>query len=261
MSWWTNFFTKIYTRSTSKQDKATVEFEADYKIVKHDSEISEDDPRIAEGQEQIRAFWQSIGELETDLLSYIVNPQFLGAPSWPNTRQAFAVIRTETSLIIASDGLSDPFVGSSVIDQSGYGIEVFIEIEGLQDVKFDEIISQPEFSVIEMVARNVAGHGGIAKLIDEIGILSMSLPLDCNFEDDWVDNEGQLGVLLGMNSSSRSKRLELPFGTVRILAVTPLRPDEIQAVARSTEARNKVAASLSQSATEHRFCRNRASVV
>jgi len=38
------------------------------------------------------------------------NPALLGGPKWPALRQAFRVVRRKTgNVILASDGLSDPF--------------------------------------------------------------------------------------------------------------------------------------------------------
>ena len=34
---------------------------------------------------------------------------FRGGPSWPNTRQAYMVARWDHALLLAGDGLSDPF--------------------------------------------------------------------------------------------------------------------------------------------------------
>ena len=54
--------------------------------------------------------WQQIGTLEPLVLSHLVNPALMGGPRWPAMRQAFRVVRRPNgNVIIASDGLSDPF--------------------------------------------------------------------------------------------------------------------------------------------------------
>ena len=54
--------------------------------------------------------WQQIGTLEPLVLSHLVNPALIGGPRWPAMRQAFRVVRRPNgNVIIASDGLSDPF--------------------------------------------------------------------------------------------------------------------------------------------------------
>ena len=61
-----------------------------------------------------QACWSQVGTVDSDVLSHIINPAFMGGPRWPALRQAFAVIRrpdTQT-VVLASDGLSDPFDGT-----------------------------------------------------------------------------------------------------------------------------------------------------
>ena len=60
-------------------------------------------------QNAMQRYWESIGSVDSDVLTYVINPMFQGAPPWPNTRQAYRLVRTDDTLIIASDGLADPF--------------------------------------------------------------------------------------------------------------------------------------------------------
>ena len=54
--------------------------------------------------------WQEIGTQEPLVLNDTVNPALMGGPKWPALRQAFRIIRRRTgNIILASDGLSDPF--------------------------------------------------------------------------------------------------------------------------------------------------------
>ena len=57
------------------------------------------------------AVWQQLGVLEPMFLSHLVNPALsTGAPKWPSKRQAFRLVRRPNgNVILASDGLSDPF--------------------------------------------------------------------------------------------------------------------------------------------------------
>ena len=92
-----------------------------------DDGIGEDDPRIEAGYWRRQVYWDAIGPSDGDFLTYLINPQFQGAPAWPNTRQAYRVVRPAGRLIIASDGLSDPFVGTNLTDRQGFGCQVYIE--------------------------------------------------------------------------------------------------------------------------------------
>ena len=61
------------------------------------------------------ACWKTVGQVDSDVLSHLINPAFMGGPRWPALRQAFAVVRrpeTQT-VVLASDGLSDPWDGEA----------------------------------------------------------------------------------------------------------------------------------------------------
>lgn len=55
--------------------------------------------------------WQELGTVEPLVLNDSANPALLGGPKWPALRQAFRVVRPRMggNVILASDGLSDPF--------------------------------------------------------------------------------------------------------------------------------------------------------
>ena len=54
--------------------------------------------------------WESLGALEPSLLSQLQSSALMGAPKWPAVRQAFRLVKRQNgNVLIASDGLSDPF--------------------------------------------------------------------------------------------------------------------------------------------------------
>lgn len=53
--------------------------------------------------------WSAVGTVEQDVLSYLISPTFSGGPYWPSTRQAYRVVRRGDAIILATEGLSDPF--------------------------------------------------------------------------------------------------------------------------------------------------------
>ncbi|MCB2110038.1 MAG: Suppressor of fused protein (SUFU) [Defluviimonas sp.] len=212
-----------------------------------------DDPRIGEGRARVTAYWEALGAVDSELLTYPVDPALQGAPAWPDTRQAYRVVRTDHGLILASDGLSDPFRDGAKTDTSGFGLELYLERAGGAELRGEAIRQSPEFAIIELAAQNVAGHGAVAGLLDRVGVLSMALPLGDRGPQGWVDAEGQLGVLLGIVAEDRPARIELPFGPVHMVAVTPLRPAELVAAATSGAARRELAEALGKSQSGHRF--------
>jgi hypothetical protein len=189
--------------------------------------IAKDDPRIAVGHAALDAYWATVGCVDADLLSYMVNPQFQGAPPWPNMRQAFRVIRTPDTLILASDGLSDPFVSTDIMDVSGFGMEVFVELPGLQTMTQDAIMASAAFGLIESLARNVADAGGLIPRLKKFGLLSMEVPLHPGFGPHFTSDDGMAAVLLGMIVPDRTVTLAQPFGPVRMVPVTLLHMREL----------------------------------
>lgn len=214
--------------------------------------IAEDDPRIAQGQDMVHGHWRKFGALDDDVISYIVNPSFMGAPPWPNQRQAYRVLRRGESVILASDGLSDPFVGTGRNDTSGYGLELWIEAPGLQDADFDSLKADPAFRLLEIAAQNVAGHGGVAALLDKLGGLSMAIPMGAEAPEGWADADGQVGLLIGLQVPEISTRLEAPFGPIRTVCLTPLRPDETEAIVKDVKLRDTLIIGLLATPSAHR---------
>ncbi len=73
-------------------------------------------------------FWSGVGKVDSDVVSHLINPAFMGGPQWPSQRQAFVTVRKGTSTIIASDGLSDPFADpddDEAASYNGHGLELY----------------------------------------------------------------------------------------------------------------------------------------
>ncbi len=216
--------------------------------------ITETDPRIELGYKKLKNYWDQIGPSDQDVLSYIVNPQFMGAPPWPNTRQAYRVVRPKNSLIIASDGLSDPFVGTSRENMQGYGCEVYVEVPEFADAKFDDINGSWAFALVENFAQNIAYMEGISEHLEKFHIMSMEFPFeDGVFPDQWMTKNGTVGALINLSIPERpSKISDMPFGPVDIICLTLLKPEELNKLAEGgAVARNKLAEKFSKRPEGH----------
>lgn len=111
------------------------------------------------------AFYASLGAMDADVLAPLVNPAFMGGPRWPSLRQAWRVIRRADSILIASDGLSDPFEDDDdVFVPRGHLLEVCIEAP-LAAFDGDSVQAAWLFDVIYQVSQNVADHGSIDLLL------------------------------------------------------------------------------------------------
>jgi hypothetical protein len=216
-----------------------------------DTSADAPDELVAHHQAAMDTYWRSIGEVEADVLSYLVNPMFQGGPPWPNTRQAYRIVRTTDSLIVASDGLSDPFpTAISQSDRFGFGMEAFIEVKGLQHLTVDEIRGHWLFAAIENMAMNVASAGGFVPMLDQHGILSIELPTDAG-PDGWVKPDGMLGALIDLPTGRANTVADTPIRPVRIVPITILYPVEIDDCASGASARQAMAADLAAQASAH----------
>lgn len=205
--------------------------------------IGENDPRIEAGYQRLRAWWDAIGPSDGDVISYLINPMFQGAPAWPNTRQAYRIVRPAGSLIIASDGLSDPFVGTDMMDTQGFGCEVYIEAPEFAGADFQALRDSWAFTLIEMLAQNVAHAAGLTSYIERYGVISMELPLAERFPPEWLTPQGTVGCLINLPIAGRPPRIaDMPFGPVDICCATLLTPEDTARITDGGEAARKARA-------------------
>lgn len=212
--------------------------------------IAADDPRIAEGRELRLRHWKRIGRPDRELVACVADPGPAAAAGWPAARQAYHIVRRHDSLILATDGLSDPFVGKAAGD-SGYGVEAFIELHGAQEMEAGFLRESWAFAVLEVVAQNIAGFGGILDRLGRDGVVHMAVPLLSPPAPGWSDDLGFSGVLIGLPARRAGAVVDLPLGPVRYLAVTLLRPDEALFAARGAENRARLARLLEAVGTGH----------
>lgn len=233
------------TLETRPQPKDTIE--------PNPNQRDPDDPAYQKTYDALQAYWDKVGAVDPDVISYIINPMFLGSPPWPSGKQAFKIIRTAESLIIASDGLSDPFAEDKNEQRNGFEMEVFIEVKGQQDMGFDDIKSSAAFALIEQTARQVADWGGITKLLEQINVASSEIPTTSDsIPDKFLTADGSIGVVFGMVSKGRPKMVpNTPLSPVRIVPVTALLPSEVQEVARSKAGRDRIAKKLRDAGYHH----------
>ena len=224
--------------------------------------ITLDDARYERFFAAREAAWSTCGTVDDDVIAYLISPEFNGAPAWPTTRQAFRTVRPAESLIIASDGLSDPFVDTD-LQVAGFECEVYIESPDLAGASFADIRSSWQFDLIETLARNVANFGGIQAPIKQYGIFSMELPAPQTMPTQWVTQRGTVGALINVTVLDRPSYCEFgEEGEIRLVALTILLPDETDyVVAGGTETRAEIAQRLIAAGTGLTSPANRRSVL
>jgi hypothetical protein len=162
--------------------------------------------------------WKRFGELDPYVLAPIVNPSFAGGPVWPNLRQAYQVVYGQLGTLIATDGLADPFDDSwtDPPQQNGFALEAYAIADQLpgQDVRNSWL-----FPLVMQFAQLVAQNGNVHELIDEFGTISTELwdvPIPAEFKAKFVNEEGRVGVLVGMDVLPGIASIDGPIGPIRL---------------------------------------------
>lgn len=219
---------------------------------------------IAQTRKARSAYWDAIGVSDADFLGYPVSPQVLGMPAWPTQTQRFRVVRTSNSLIIASEGLSDPFGAFDTRGRgNGFGVEVFLEICGGQEVSAEDIRKTWAFKAVEHVARIFAFAENLGALVQDNDVLSVDLPSNC-VPTGWIvpGVAEPAGALLNIGQpSGRSNFANMPLGPVRAVPLTPIYPEELEScLIEGASERRALANDLLTTGIGHRMKTSRTSL-
>lgn len=209
-------------------------------------------------------YWAAIGAVENDVLGHLISPQLMGGPGWPTTRQAYRVIRRPDTIIIATDGMSDPF-DDPQLDGNGFGMELFVETTDIlpdhagQPGDASHLSKSWAFELVSHVAGTVAGAGGIVGQLEQYGILSMELPgvsqshaISTQVPPHYVTADDCVGVLLGVPATFPTRIADMPLSPVSMVAVTLIPANELEALRQGgAAARTALGDRLAQSGRHH----------
>lgn len=186
-------------------------------------------------------YWASIGTLEQEVLTNLVDPRLMYGPSWPTKRQAYRVIRRDASIILATEGMSDPFEGV-VSESNGFEMELFLDTADipapLAGAKGDisRIRESWAFELLHRVGDKVAQIGGINHRLERYDSVSMELPgfsqthaLAAQLPPHFVTADDCLGLLLGAPDADFPTTIEdMPLSPVRLVSITLLTAAELE---------------------------------
>jgi hypothetical protein len=212
--------------------------------------------KLADATHQVmKRTWSSWGALETDVIAHAINPSLMGGPRWPGMRQAYRVAHSKDLVLIASDGLADPYdPGEGPEDTNGLGLEMFA-------VTDDDIAREGEQGVgrygatwlhdlVFQCSHLAASHGQLGELIDELGAVSTEasdVNIPASHTERFVNPEGRVGVLLSPGFGSLPPRVDGPLGPIRLVRVHLLTLEELSYVLEGGDAaRTKLAAKLAR---------------
>jgi hypothetical protein len=202
-------------------------------------------------------FVNSLGVANPDFLAPLMNPSFMGGPMWPDLRQAWRVVRRGANTVVISDGLSDPF-SDDPEPNTGFGLEILAETA---DSMPEDIQASWLFDLVYQVSQQCADHGGVRELIEDLGLLSLELPMSEVLEPVATAND-TAGVLLGLAQPAMQTEFELPGGSVRLVTAKLLWPSELDYAASNGKAgRKELTKRFAADGTHHLSSMSRKAVI
>lgn len=220
-------------------------------------------------------YWAAIGDVESNVIAYTASPSLTGdGPDWPTLRQAYMVIRRDRSVILATDGMSDPF---TILEGegNGFGMELFIETSDIpaelagEKGRLGPIWQSWAYALLKDVADMVAEAGGYVPRLDRHGVLSMefsgvraSWAASGQVPDRFITADDSIGALVGEPEPDFPTRIDdMPLSPVRMVPVVPITAAELEYVRQGgADARRELAARLAASPSRHRGDLNRPSL-
>lgn len=205
--------------------------------------------------------WSRLGKVDEQVLSFLINPTLKGGPTWPSQHQAYRRIVRSDSVILCSEGLSDPFE-DQLGEGQGFGLEFYLETD---DPKLRGDISNVkgtwQFDLIYQISNFAATHRQFRYLLDDMKLISTEL-YDVRVPDHMRNDFGRVGVLIGQQTPNIPEMIELPLGNIRFVSVKLLTLQELAFVTEfQAEARHKLDELFKQSRSHHISSLDRASAV
>jgi uncharacterized membrane protein YhaH (DUF805 family) len=189
------------------------------------------DPALAP-DDALLAAWRSVGEVER------VEARLGTQPSW--RQQGYLLIRRHDGIdVLSTNGLGEA-EGAAAL---GAGAEVYLAAGDLGATAAD-VTDGWRFTIVAAVARRIGASGmHLPAELEQYGALSMSVPADA--PADWRSADGGVGVLVGVGLPGVPEAVATAAGEVRLVGLTPLRPDELQRILTDgREARAAISAAL-----------------
>ncbi|WP_095992197.1 imm11 family protein [Cystobacter fuscus] len=187
------------------------------------------------------ATWRTLGSLDEEVIMPIAM-----SDSWPGQRQLWCVIRREAGrTLLVTHGLSDPFI-ERLEPSVGFGLELALEV----DAAVKDISKGWPLLLLDRVANEVAHHEHVREGVKE-GLFSMEVS-GKGMPKSFINKQGRVAVLLGVESRTLPKRFSTPYGEVSLVTVKALLPAELAYVLEhGAEGQAELARRFAESDEEH----------
>ncbi|WP_157574100.1 hypothetical protein [Nocardia jejuensis] len=168
--------------------------------------------------------WNSWGTLDSDVIAHLLNPAFVGGPTWPALRQAHVIARRQDAVLVASSGLADPTCWNTGEYTNGYELEVFgIAPDVPADSNPMTVATSWLGQMVMTVSNLVAQHGfEVLEMVEEFGVITIELSnarLPDEGGDVFVDENGSMVVMLGLMDREIPGFVNAPLAPVRLINV------------------------------------------
>ena len=220
-------------------------------------------------------FWKAIGSVDPYVMANLISPNLTGGPKWPTTRQAYLIVRRGPAVILATDGMSDPFEDPDN-KANGFGLELFIETNDLKladqpaDPDYETVRKSWAFELLMETGKLVADNGGLLPMLDKFGVISTEFPgvsqshaIKDQVPARFVTNEDTIGILIGEPPPDFGTDIAgTPLSKVRAVPIVLLTAEELNYIRKGGEAaRKEIAEKLGGLPHGFRSDLNRPSVV
>lgn len=218
---------------------------------------------LADRSAGVRArFWADHGQSSDRILSSAPDGSM-----WPGGHEAYRLIHRGSAILLATDGLSDPFDENATAN--GFEIELFIEGPG--EGEPSQVAGDGwMLEVLRRVAAIVVEEGGILRPLERHGPIpleltgvSRSAAIAARLPAHFLTADDVLGVLIGGPAPDFTTQIDgMPLSPVRIVPVVLLTAAELGEIrAGDSETRDAVVGRLIESGAGHRSDLQRESIV
>jgi hypothetical protein len=171
-------------------------------------------------------FYQGMGTLDPVVISSRHSPNLGNGPHWPTPRSAWCTVRTNTTTIMGSDGLADPYDNVSE-PNSGFGLEVFAETPDKLDISDSNPIQNSWlFHLVHEVTHEILLDPKFRYFIEKFGFVSISIPTHPDLSN-FQGQDGSVGVLLGVPKPGIPPWAFFPGGECKFISIKLLTPKEL----------------------------------
>jgi hypothetical protein len=187
------------------------------------------------------SYWKSIGEVDPYVMTHIINPAFMGGPTWPSLRQAFLTIHAPERTILASDGLSDPYddmeTNTGNAPYNGFGLEVYVATEKLTV----PVNTTWQFQLVYQAAQVIADQGSVINLLNDLTYITTEF-YNVDVPAEFRNADSRVGAFIGLPDPIMPGELQLSLEPVKMVNVKLLTLPELDYVINhGAEGRAKLA--------------------